>query len=255
MILVDNWSTDPDLERFRAEVAKRKNVRILTVKEPFNYSRLNNLAAKETSAKLLVFMNNDVFVEQKDWLKVLADEALADDRVGAVGAKLLYPDRTIQHAGVILGVHGLGNHAYQGLAESDPGFMGRGISAQELSAVTAALMLCRAEAFHKVGGFDEVDLAVAYNDLDLCLKLRRAGYRIIWTPAAVAEHHESASRGNDMTDANLARFVFEERTMYERWGDLVRKDPFYNHHFSTDDAAFCRLSTTFLEAELIDLPA
>jgi GT2 family glycosyltransferase len=250
VILVDNWSIDPALEGLRAEAARRKNVRILTVQAPFNFSRLNNLAAQETAAKFLVFMNNDVFVEQRNWLRVLVDEALADDSVGAVGAKLLYPDRTIQHAGVILGVHGLGAHAYQGLPEADYGFMGRGISAQELSAVTAALMLCRAAAFQKVGGFDEVDLAVAYNDLDLCLKLRQNGYRIIWTPVAVAEHHESASRGNDMTDANLARFVFEERTMYERWGDLVRKDPFYNRHFSTDDAPFNRLSTGFLEGEL-----
>jgi O-antigen biosynthesis protein len=249
VILVDNWSLDPSLAKLRADVAELKNVRILTVKEPFNYSRLNNLAAKETTAKFLVFMNNDVFVEQKDWLKVLVDEALADDRVGAVGAKLLYPDRTIQHGGVLLGVNGLGSHAYQGLADGDPGFMGRGISAQELSAVTAALMLCRADAFQKVGMFDEIDLAVAYNDLDLCLKLRKQGYSIIWTPAAVAEHHESFSRGGDMADANLARFIFEERTMYERWGDQVRKDPFYNHHFSTDDAAFCRLSTGFLEAD------
>jgi GT2 family glycosyltransferase len=192
-------------------------------------------------------MNNDVFVEQPDWLSVLVGEAMADPHVGAVGAKLLYPDRTIQHAGVILGVNGLGSHAYQGLAESDPGFMGRGISAQELSAVTAALMLCRTDAFRQVGGFDETDLAVAYNDLDLCLKLREKGYKILWTPASVAEHHESASRGDDMTDANLSRFVFEERTMIERWGDRVRVDPFYNPHLSPDDAPFCRLSTGFLE--------
>jgi GT2 family glycosyltransferase len=247
VILVDNWSLDPALAGLRADVARRKNVRILPVQAPFNYSRLNNLAAQETAAKFLVFMNNDVFVEQKNWLRVLVDEALADERVAAVGAKLLYPDRRIQHAGVILGVHGLGAHAYHGLPENDYGFMGRGISAQELSAVTAALMLCRAAAFQQVGGFDEVDLAVAYNDIDLCLKLRQKGYRIIWTPVAVAEHHESVSRGDDMKDSNLARFVFEERTMFERWGDLVRKDPFYNPHFSTDGAPFMHLSTGFLE--------
>jgi GT2 family glycosyltransferase len=247
IILVDNWSIDPDMEMLRADIANRKNIRIMTVQAPFNFSRLNNLAAQETSAKFLVFMNNDVFVEQRNWLRVLVDEALADEQVAAVGAKLVYPDRTIQHAGVILGVHGLGAHAYQGLSENDYGFMGRGICAQELSAVTAALMLCRTAAFRKVDGFDEQELAVAYNDLDLCLKFRQKGYRIIWTPVVVAEHHESASRGNDMNDANLARFVFEERTMFERWGDLVRKDPFYNHHFSTDDGPFNRLSTKFLE--------
>jgi GT2 family glycosyltransferase len=250
VILVDNWSIDPDMAAFRADVARMKNVRILTVEEPFNYSRLNNLAAQETTAKFLVFMNNDVFVEQRNWLRVLVDEALADDRVAAVGAKLLYPDRSIQHAGVFLGVSGVGAHAYQGLPEGDYGFMGRGISAQELSAVTAALMLCRATAFQKVGGFDEVDLAVAYNDVDLCLKLREQGFRIIWTPVVVAEHHESVSRGDDMNDANLARFIFEERSIYERWGDRVRKDPFYNHHFSTADAPFQGLSTGFLDAAL-----
>ena len=250
VILVDNWSTDPSVARFRSYATKVNNVRVLEVREPFNYSRLNNIAAKQTRAKFLLFMNNDVFVDKKNWLRLLVDEALADPRVGAVGAKLLYPDQTVQHGGVILGVSGVGDHAYRGLKADDPGFMGRGICAQELSAVTAALMVCRADAFREVGGFDELDLAVAYNDLDLCLKLRKSGYRVIWTPAVMAEHHELASRGDDMSRSNLARFVHEEQTMLTRWGDAVQHDPFYNRHFSTESGLFSHLSSKSLELEV-----
>jgi len=176
-------------------------------------------------------MNNDVFVGQPDWLRKLMNEAVADKTVAAVGAKLVFPDRTVQHGGVILGAGGVGDHANRGRAIDDPFYMGRGICAQELSAVTAALMLCRAEAFQAVGGFDEKDLSVAYNDVDLCLKLRHAGYKVIYCPDVVAEHHESVSRGDDMSDAHLGRFVYEEQAMLNRWGSQIQNDPFYNPNF------------------------
>ena len=123
-----------------------------------------------------------------------------------------------------------------------PFFVGRGISAQELSAVTAALMLCRASAFREVGGFDEAELPVAYNDVDLCLKLRRAGYRIIFCPAVVAEHHESVSRGSDMDDGRLGRFVSEEQVMLTRWAAELAADPCYNPNFSREGGIFHRLA-------------
>ena len=174
------------------------------------------------------------------------DEALADKTVGAVGAKLVFPDRTVQHGGVILGVGGVGDHANRGRAIDDPFYMGRGICAQELSAVTAALMLCRADVFQGVGGFDEADLSVAYNDVDLCLKLRRAGLKVIYCPYVVAEHHESVSRGDDMNDVHLGRFVYEEQVMLTRWGPEIRNDPFYNPNFSNAGGIFQELSIAAL---------
>ncbi len=246
IVLVDNWSTSPEAAEFCKAAEKLHGVRVLRVEAPFNFSQLNNLACAESDAEFFVFMNNDVFVEQRDWLRKMVDEALADERVGAVGAKLVYPDRSVQHGGVILGVGGVADHAYRGRPAEDPHFMGRGICAQELSAVTAALMLCRAEAFRKVGGFDEVDLAVAYNDVDLCLKLRQAGYRVIYTPAVIAEHHESLSRGDDMGAARLGRFVFEQETMRQRWGPLLDDDPFYNMHFAPEAQAFQELAAASL---------
>lgn len=242
IILVDNWSTSAEAKEFCADVAAHKNARVIRIEEEFNYSKLNNSACRQSEAEFFVFMNNDVFVEDKKWLRRLVDEALVDTQVGAVGAKLVYPNRSVQHGGVILGAGGVGNHAHHSSAITDPGFMGRGICAQELSAVTAALMLCRASAFWEAGGFDEDDLAVAYNDVDLCLKLRRLGYRVIWTPDVVAEHHESISRGDDMEPAQFDRFVYEEQTMMSRWRDEIKNDPFYNRHFSPDGGIFQELS-------------
>ena len=246
IILVDNWSTSREAAAFTAKAQKHGQVRVIRVEEPFNYSRLNNIACSQSNSEFFVFMNNDVFVEQPNWLRLLVDEALADKAVGAVGAKLVYPDRTVQHGGVILGVNGVGDHANRGRAADDPFYMGRSLCAQELSAVTGALMLCRADAFQKVEGFDEADLSVAFNDVDLCLKLRRTGFKVIYCADVVAEHHESASRGDDMSDVHLGRFVYEERVMLTRWGPEIRNDPFYNPNFSNAGGLFQELSIVAL---------
>lgn len=243
IVLVDNWSETPAARDFAADVSNIEQVRVLRVPEPFNYSRLNNLAVRETQADFYMFMNNDLFVTQRHWLRVLVDEALSGDRVGAVGGKFVYPDMTVQHGGVILGVGGVGEHAHRGLSHDAPGYMGRALLAQELSAVTAAGMLCDARAFSEVGGFDESDLLVAFNDVDLCLKLRAAGWHVIWTPEFVAEHHESISRGNDNLPAHRARFYHENQTMHERWGSIIEQDPNYNKNFSRKSGIFRTLSS------------
>jgi GT2 family glycosyltransferase len=162
--------------------------------------------------------------------------------VGAVGGKFVYPDMTVQHGGVILGVGGVGEHAHRGLAHDAPGYMARALLAQELSAVTAAGMLVDAAAFAAVGGFDETDLLVAFNDVDLCLKLRAAGWRVVWTPEFIAEHHESISRGDDNDPAHRKRFYHENQTMHERWGQQIRNDPFYNPSFSRKAGIFRMLA-------------
>ena len=242
VILVDNWSTSTEAAAFRIEAGQRPHTKVLLVEEAFNYSRLNNRACAETSAEYVVFMNNDVFVEGADWLRRMVDEAMANDAVAAVGPKLVYPDRSVQHGGVILGAGGIADHAYRGRAENDPYYMARGICAQELSAVTAALMLCRHSAFDAVQGFDEETFSVAYNDVDLCLKLRRAGWSILYVPGVVAEHHESMSRGDDMERGNFGRFIMEERAMQQRWGAELARDPFYNPNFSSTGRIFEELA-------------
>ncbi len=248
ILLVDNWSESPEAQEFCAAIANDPRVRVLRVEEPFNYSRLNNLAVAKTAAPFLLFLNNDVIVSQPDWLRVLADEARADARVGAVGAKLLYPDGSVQHAGVVLGVGGIADHIHRGLPGSAPGYVARAICAQELSAVTAACMLVRAEAFRAVGGFDAAELPVAFNDVDLCLKLRREGWHVLWTPDVVAEHRESMSRGDDLKEGTLARFMYENEVMRQRWGDALPFDPFYNAQFSRESGIYRELAATYTAA-------
>ncbi len=238
VVLVDNWSTSSESTKFAAAIGRKKNMRLLRVEEPFNYSRLNNLAVKTTQADYLVFMNNDLFVSSDDWLTAILSEAESDPKVGAVGGRFTYPNGTIQHAGVVLGIGGVAGHVHVGLPKDDGGYGGRASFAQEISAVTGAGMLVRRSAFDAVGGFDETDLQVAFNDIDLCLKLRQAGYCVIYTPAFRAEHHESLSRGDDERPMQEARFFEEIEVMRERWGGALLRDPFYSRHFSLDKQAF-----------------
>ncbi len=232
IVLVDNFSTSPEATAFAQRYAHDQQVRILKVPEKFNYSRINNLAVAKTDSPFLLFLNNDVVVDQRDWLTILVGEALADSRVGIVGARLLYPNGFIQHGGVVLGVGGIADHAHHGLSRQDLGYMALAVSAHEVSAVTAAMLLCRREAFEAVGGFDEEHLQVAFNDVDLCLKVGQAGWRIIYAPRCVAEHGESMSRGSDMAPEKAARFFDENQRMTERWGELLDNDPFYPRAFS-----------------------
>jgi glycosyltransferase involved in cell wall biosynthesis len=238
IILVDNWSTLPETAAYCAEIEKHEKVRVIRSEEPFNYSRLNNIAAASTEAEYLVPMNNDLFVTDGQWLRIIVNEALADDKVAIVGGKFLYPNGTVQHAGVILGLGGVAGHVHSHLAPEDRGYMGRAVLAQEMSAVTAACLLIRHDVFREVGGFDETHLQVAVNDVDLCLKVRMAGWKIIWTPDFVADHHESLSRGEDVAPSKEARFFDEVQVMKARWGERLVTDPFYNKHFALEGQPF-----------------
>ena len=242
ILLVDNWSTAAGHEAFVGRVCADERVRMMRVEEPFNYSRLNNLAAASTQAEFLVFMNNDMVVSNDDWLEQAMGEALADDRVAVVGGRFSYPNGTLQHAGVALGIGGVAGHVHVGIPDTEGGYAGRASFAQEMSAVTAAGMLIRHSVFDAVGGFDERDLAVAFNDIDLCLKVRQAGHRVVYTPEFRAVHHESLSRGDDERPVQERRFFQESELMKERWGDLLDNDPFYNKHFSRDRQAYYDLN-------------
>ena len=238
IILVDNGSTTPEAKKLCRDVRGNPRVSVRHLPGKFNFSLLNNVAAKESVADFYMFLNNDVFIEQRNWLRVLVDEALSDPRVAIVGAKLVYPNQTLQHGGIVLGVGGIADHAFRGLVKEDAGYVGRAWCAQQYAAVTAACMLVRTTAFRDLGGFDETDLAVAYNDVDLCLRATTQGWRVIWTPDLTAEHHESLSRGDDMAPAKAARFFHENQVMHKRWGEMIQRDPFYNPLFSRSAGIF-----------------
>lgn len=240
ILLVNNWSVERETELFIKEMNAHPKVSVLTVEEPFNYSRLNNLAVAEATADYYLFMNNDVFVSHEDWLSIAVGEALSSPDIGAVGAKLLYPNDTIQHSGVIVGPNGIGAHVHRGDPVSEYGYIGRTMLTHDVTAVTAAAMLVRADVFKEVGGFDEKGLAVAYNDVDLCLKIRNAGYRIIFCAEVVAYHHESLSRGSDDRPEHEARFFQETQTMLGRWSSnpLFERDPAYPRFFTVDQQPF-----------------
>jgi GT2 family glycosyltransferase len=241
IILLDNWSASVAAEAFCVEQANLPRTSVLRIAEPFNYSRINNLGAERAQHDFLLFLNNDVFVNDAAWLRTMLNECLINDAVGGVGAKLLYPNGTVQHGGVVLGVGGIADHAFRGLASDATGYLMRAVSAQQISAVTAACMLVRKAAFEQVCGFDEEELTVAFNDVDLCIKLARAGWQIIFNPDVMAEHRESMSRGDDLNESKVSRFMLENEVMRQRYTETLPYDPFYNQHFSREGGVYREL--------------
>jgi GT2 family glycosyltransferase len=197
---------------------------------PFNFSAVNNFAASSASGEFICFLNDDIEVITPDWLQQMVLRARLGG-VGAVGAMLYYPNDTIQHAGVLLGFGGVADHAYRGHARNSLGYIGRAAVDQDLSCVTAACVVVRREAFEKVGRFDET-LPCAFNDVDLCLRLRRDGWRIIWTPAAEMYHVESLTFGHHASAERADQFQRDWAEMRTRWGGELDADPFYNPNLS-----------------------
>jgi GT2 family glycosyltransferase len=233
VIVVDNASRDPaSLATFERWKAKESRVRIVRIDEPFNFSRINNAAVREATGDLLVFLNNDTEVRTGDWLEVMAEQAERPS-IGAVGAMLLYPNDTIQHAGVILGIAGLAGHGHKNFTHGAHGHYLMLRAVNNFSAVTAACLMVRRETFDLVGGFDEA-LAVAYNDVDLCLKIRDAGFYNVWLPHAVLYHFESKSRGADVDISKSARLAMEAAIVRARWRIGEIGDPHYNPNFTRD---------------------
>ncbi|HGL4256621.1 glycosyltransferase [Burkholderia dolosa] len=227
VIVVDNDSERPETLEYFSEISKDPRVRILTVSGPFNFSELNNRAVEIATGSVLGFMNNDVQVIHSDWLAEMVSQ-ISQQNVGAVGAKLIYANENIQHAGVVLGVYGVAAHGHRHFPRDTVGYFGRPMLVQNVSAVTAACMLVTREAFDRAGGYDEVNLTVGYNDVDLCLKIREAGYDIVYTPFAELYHLESVSRGENLSAAQIERDAKERAYMRSRWGDIIDHDPFYN---------------------------
>ena len=226
ILIVDNGSDDPQALAYLQALAMRGQARVLTEATPFNYSALNNIAARAARGPLLCLMNNDVEVITPDWLQEMASQALRPE-IGMVGCRLWYPDDTIQHAGIILGIGGVAGHAHHRTTREQNGYFSRAQLVQNYSAVTAACAVVRAEVYRQVGGLDE-QLPVAFNDVDLCLRIRDAGYRNLWTPYAELYHHESASRGLEDTPEKQARFAEDTEYMVRRYATALLHDPAYN---------------------------
>lgn len=236
IVIVDNQSCETKTLAYLDDIQSDPRVRVITYDRPFNFSAINNFAVKHARGPIIGLINNDIETIHADWLEEMVSHALRSD-VGAVGAMLYYPDNRIQHAGVVIGYQGVAGHAYQGEPRGTHGQLGRARLVQELSCVTAACLLMRADIFTAVGGLDE-GLQVAFNDVDFCLRIRQAGYRIIWTPFAELYHHESASRGYEDSPEKLARFHSEIAFMQERWGDTLLSDPAYNPNLALDGEPF-----------------
>jgi GT2 family glycosyltransferase len=232
IIIVDNGSVQDATKRLFAEFAADPAIKILSRPEPFNFSRLNNAAAGEATGSILALINNDIEVTDESWLGEMVALAV-EPKTGCVGAKLLYPDGRLQHAGVVIGLGGVAGHAHRFARGDDPGYLGRLRAVHEVSAVTAACLVIRRAVFDAVGGLDE-GLTVAFNDVDFCLKVRAAGYLNLWTPFAELIHHESISRGRDLTPAKAKRFADEYATMQRRWGAQLLNDPYYSPHLTYD---------------------
>jgi O-antigen biosynthesis protein len=232
VVVVDNQSTETRALDYLQEIAKQHRVTVLRFDRPFNYSAINNWAVARCRGDVIGLVNNDIEVISPGWLEEMVGLAIRPD-VGAVGAKLYYPDGSIQHAGVILGLGGVANHAYVGQPSGYPGHGGRALVAQNLSAVTGACLVVRRALYEELHGLEE-RLGVAFNDVDFCLRLRERGYRNVWTPFAEMYHHESASRGRDESAEKRARFLAEIHYMESRWGDTLRNDPAYNPNLSLE---------------------
>jgi GT2 family glycosyltransferase len=237
LLVVDNRSADPEALAYLGDLAGRSAVRVLRYDHPFNYSAINNFAARQARGEVLCLLNNDTGVISPDWLEEMAGHLL-QDKVGAVGARLLYTDGRVQHGGVTVGPGGCADHLHADLPRAHPGYCSRAVIAQELSAVTAACMLTWKHLFEQLGGFDEENLPIAFNDVDYCLRLREAGYRVIYTPHAELYHRESASRGPDTTWRERRRERREINYMRTRWRERMQNDPYYNPNLSYDQPNF-----------------
>jgi len=235
IIVVDNGSKDPDALKYFHKLESKRNCRILQYNKDFNYSAINNFAANKSGGEILGLINNDIKVISPDWLEEMVSWAIQKD-IGCVGAKLYYENGRIQHAGVITGVGGVAGHSHKYFDRRDPGYFYRLKVVQNLSAVTGACLVVRKSVFDEVGGLNEKDLPIAFNDVDFCLRVRQAGYLNVWTPYAELYHLESISRGAEDDPEKIRRFQAEIAYMKNRW--TLIPDPYYSVNLTLDREDF-----------------
>ena len=229
ILIVENNSTSKEIFEYYKELSDNPKIRLLKWKEGFNYSAINNFAAKKAKGEYLLFLNNDMEVIASDWMEELLGHCQREG-TGAVGARLYYPNETIQHAGTIIGIGGIAGHRFVDMPGERTGYMHKAAIQQDLSAVTAACMMVKRSVFEAVNGFEE-NLSVALNDL--CLRIRAQGELIVYDPYVELYHYESKSRGIEDSKEKVRRFQEEIEFMRCRWEKLLKAgDPYYNKHFS-----------------------
>jgi GT2 family glycosyltransferase len=229
IIIVDNQSVKNETHTYLKKLSQKSFIQVISYNKPFNFSAINNFAVSHSQSEILCFLNNDIEIINSDWLSELVSHAIRPE-VGCVGAKLYYPDGRIQHGGVIIGIGGVAAHAFSFEDGDSNGYLNRLNSLQNYSAITAACLAIRKELFCSIGEFNQIRLPVAFNDIDLCLRLREQGYQVIWTPYAELVHHESATRVDDKTRSDEIKT--EVQFMQIRWHKWIQNDPAYNHHLS-----------------------
>jgi glycosyltransferase involved in cell wall biosynthesis len=237
IIIVDNGSDDPGTLNYLASLKNDGHIRVLRDDRPFNFSALCNAGVEVAGGEIVGLINNDIEVISPEWLSEMVSIALQPG-VGAVGAKLLYPNDTIQHAGVVLGLLGVAGHVHKHIPRGSFGYFGRASLISSFSAVTAACMVMRKSIYREVSGLNERDLTVAFNDVDFCIRVREAGYRNVWTPYAELYHHESATRGYEDNPAKQARFAGEVEYMQRCWGAWLENDPAYSTNLTLNEEDF-----------------
>jgi GT2 family glycosyltransferase len=236
IIVIDNNSDDLETLNYFEKIQSYSNIRVIKDVRPFNYSQLNNAGVDQANGEFVALLNNDVEVISKTWLVEMLSHA-AQPGVGAVGARLWYPNNTLQHGGVTIGIAGWAGHSHKGFYKG-PGYVGRMALTSNFSAVTGACMLIRKKLYVDVGGLNSTELQVACNDVDLCLRLVRQGYRNVFTPYADLYHHESATRGLEDTPEKTARFEREVAYMRKNYADFFEHDPGYNRNLTLDAEDF-----------------
>jgi len=230
IIIIDHESDEQESVEYIRHL-ETKGVSVMKWQGIFNYSQMNNQAVEISTGSYLCFLNNDIEMTGSGWLSTLMEQATRPD-IGAIGAKLLYPNGTIQHAGVTIGIGGAAGHAHRYCPDDSRGYFDRPHLPQYMAAVTAACMVVKKDKFEHVGGFDGACFPVAFNDVDLCLKLGKAGWKSLYEPRAVLIHHESVSRGSDMLRKNRTRFARELDTLKQKWGTDHAQDPYHNPNLS-----------------------
>ena len=233
VLVIENNSTDPETERYYAQIPQKfADCRVVRYQGGFNFSAINNFGAQFANGEHLLLLNNDIEITSKDFLRELLSYSQRPD-VGAVGAKLIYPDNEIQHAGVIMGINGSAGHSHKGHPADAVGDMYRLVTTQDFMAVTGACLMTKTALYREMGGLDAEKFAVAYNDVDYCLKLWKKGLLNVYTPLAQAIHYESRSRGLDTLSENAKRYEREKANFYEKYKPYIDNyDPYYNPHFT-----------------------